>query len=383
MKEPGTEITTTFTAMKPISILAPCDPAEYHNGDNFAKTTRTTYNGINSSYRGFRLGYVVLKNDGTREYFSTDSIYCTGSGEKSVDVSFTVPEGAKQMWLIVAPSLKNYIQHKWDDNITNDDQWPYYFKLHNTDIGAKATVYAEPTIDGREIANVEFEYDCYYPSSTYDYYGTEVSISGNALAALGTAFQMATPTNDIASCIQTWSSGTVKEGTCKFYPCNPKTGTVVQAGSSANGYGHWFNAAGNVTDYNQGYIYSEMAPSTLTFSLGRYPNKVKNGDEYRIAQAIRYKKDGKTAQATFFFNIHITDSQYGASLKSITEHTVAPVEIKPGDVNLDGVVDISDIVAIINTMAGDPTFKDTADVNNDNNTDISDVVAVINIIAGL
>ena len=72
----------------------------------------------------------------------------------------------------------------------------------------------------------------------------------------------------------------------------------------------------------------------------------------------------------------------GAALKSITEHTVAPVEIIPGDVNLDGYVDISDIVAIINTIAGDQTYKDTADVNNDSNTNISDIVSVINIIAG-
>lgn len=54
---------------------------------------------------------------------------------------------------------------------------------------------------------------------------------------------------------------------------------------------------------------------------------------------------------------------------------------KKGDVNLDGKVDISDIVAIINTIAGDNTYKATADVNSDNNIDISDIVAVINIIA--
>ena len=52
-----------------------------------------------------------------------------------------------------------------------------------------------------------------------------------------------------------------------------------------------------------------------------------------------------------------------------------------GDVNLDGNIDISDIVAIINTIAGDTTYKDTADVNEDKNIDISDIVAVINIIA--
>ena len=52
-----------------------------------------------------------------------------------------------------------------------------------------------------------------------------------------------------------------------------------------------------------------------------------------------------------------------------------------GDVNRDGKVDISDIVAIINQIAGTATYAD-ADVNNDKGVDISDIVAVINIIAG-
>ncbi len=55
---------------------------------------------------------------------------------------------------------------------------------------------------------------------------------------------------------------------------------------------------------------------------------------------------------------------------------------KKGDVNQDGKVDISDIVAVINTIAGDTTYKSTADVNEDTNIDISDIVAIINIIAG-
>ena len=54
---------------------------------------------------------------------------------------------------------------------------------------------------------------------------------------------------------------------------------------------------------------------------------------------------------------------------------------KPGDVNCDGETDISDIVAIINHIAGTARFS-SADVNNDKAVDISDIVAVINIIAG-
>ena len=73
---------------------------------------------------------------------------------------------------------------------------------------------------------------------------------------------------------------------------------------------------------------------------------------------------------------------------------IAPVNIDPylpvevieqprplrGDVNQDGKVDISDIVAIINQIAGTATYAN-ADVNDDGKVDISDIVAVINIIA--
>ena len=52
-----------------------------------------------------------------------------------------------------------------------------------------------------------------------------------------------------------------------------------------------------------------------------------------------------------------------------------------GDVNEDKSVDINDVVAIINHMAGTTSFK-YANVNHDANVDINDVVAVINIMAG-
>lgn len=51
-----------------------------------------------------------------------------------------------------------------------------------------------------------------------------------------------------------------------------------------------------------------------------------------------------------------------------------------GDVNLDNKVDISDIVAVINQIAGTAHYKN-ANVNGDTGVDISDIVAVINIIA--
>ena len=65
--------------------------------------------------------------------------------------------------------------------------------------------------------------------------------------------------------------------------------------------------------------------------------------------------------------------------KEIVEDLPLPME---GDVNRDGAVDISDIVAVINTIAGDSTNLPRADVNKDGKTDISDIVSIINLIAG-
>ncbi len=53
-----------------------------------------------------------------------------------------------------------------------------------------------------------------------------------------------------------------------------------------------------------------------------------------------------------------------------------------GDVNEDGIVNINDVVAVINQMAGIATWQ-YADVNNDNMININDVVSIINIMAGI
>ncbi len=55
-----------------------------------------------------------------------------------------------------------------------------------------------------------------------------------------------------------------------------------------------------------------------------------------------------------------------------------------GDVNADGVVDVADIAAVIDVMAGkgNSVTKATADVNGDNNVDVADIAAVIDVMAG-
>ena len=312
--ESGTLVNTRFTALPAMSKLAPGDPAETMNGETqWGKSTRTTYvKPTNASKRGFRLGYVALLDDGTRQYFQQDSVYCETNTLKSCDVSMTVPDGTRQLWLIVVPAPSTYINHKWDENANNDDQWPYRFSLEGTTLGSKAQVYVASEIDGRDVADVTLTYDVWLPKlNTYD--AVSVSISGKAQALLGTAFQMAA--TDISDKMQTWTSAGPAEGRVMFYPLNPKTMARTNRGSTANGYGHWFNASGTASDYGSGYLYSEFAPGSLTFSIGQYPGKLSVGQTYTIGQALRYKQSAdKEATARFIFRVNITDSKYGAEL---------------------------------------------------------------------
>ena len=104
-----------------------------------------------------------------------------------------------------------------------------------------------------------------------------------------------------------------------FYAANAD-GTLAKSNSTANGYGHWFNASGKVSAYGSGYVYSEFNPSTLTFDLGQYPGRCSVGTTYTIRQALRYKKSAtESATAMFVFNITIgaTGTAASSSLTSI------------------------------------------------------------------
>jgi hypothetical protein len=96
----------------------------------------------------------------------------------------------------------------------------------------------------------------------------------------------------------------------KFYGVN-SDGTLVSA-TTANGYGHWFNAAGNVCTFVSGAtgenrIFSELNATSFAFSLGQYPGRCKAGDVYRVRQALVYTPEpGKQFTATFELNITIT-----------------------------------------------------------------------------
>lgn len=338
----GTEISTDFTSLKSTATLANGDPVQYFNGEskfvNFA-TSKKFYNcysatGNKATYnkRGFRLGYVALLNDGTRQYLYEDKVYCADgtSGNCTETVSAVVPEGTKRLFLVVVPAPSVYHQHKWDNDtqntpdqiIANDDQWPYTVEFNGTNISGVANI-----SDDLPISDATITYDVYFKKDATAHSGTTFKIEGEAAAALGTAFQM--QANEVGSKFAGWTSSGPKSGQVMFYGVNAN-GNISNSGSSANGYGHWFDASGNKCAYASGYLYSEFDNNSMTFTIGQYPNRLTSGKNYTIRQAMKYNDGTKTAQVTFIFNVHVSTTQTGAELSGVKQSDIitgiTPVE---------------------------------------------------------
>lgn len=306
----GAEISTEFTSLPNGAPLPGGDAKQYFDGEKFTTANVSTYN-TNAKYasRGFHLGYVALMNDGSRRYFYDDDVYCANadaSTEATGVAKCVVPDGVEKLFLVVSPSPSEYIQHKWDENITNDDQWPYTIEFNGTNIYGAATI-----ADSIPISDAEIAYDVYFPASASVYQSISLKVEGTAASVLGTALQM--EASGLGSALKTWNSDGPADGQAMFYAVNAD-GNISNTASSANGYGHWFNAAGNRSDYGSGFVFSEFDANNLTFSLGQYPGKLSNGSNYTIRQAVKYQKNGKTAVVKFVFNIHVTSEKTGYEL---------------------------------------------------------------------
>lgn len=78
-----------------------------------------------SSIAGWRWGVVEIKNDST-------PIYGEISKDKEGVKTFTSHSDVKELWLIVTGAPTEHVNHVWDDNSANDENFPYKVKFENT-----------------------------------------------------------------------------------------------------------------------------------------------------------------------------------------------------------------------------------------------------------
>lgn len=285
----GTTVSVNFTALAPGSNLLGGDPKQYVNGETqYATTTATKYNAATyASRRGFRLGFVAYLRNGTRQYFGGDQVLCTGTGESTTTISCTVPSNTSKLFMIVVPALTSYIRHNWDENVSNDDMWPYRFVINNTTLGSAATVTnVQETQEGdTEIRTYTYDVERY---TNKGYAGETINIAdmSNALSWLG---------------ISDVSSATT-------YFINGSDGSKVA--NAMNTYDGWCDATGNACSWgSSACLCAKFTPATSNdLWICTMPgNDGTSGITYTATWALYYESGTTKKQVNFTFNVTMVD----------------------------------------------------------------------------
>lgn len=287
----GTVVTTAFTGLTPGTALAGSDPGRYKDGEN--TKTKTTYNPSEASRAGWRYGYVALLDNGERVYGDMNSAL-------SANVEFTVPEGCERLWFVVLGAPSSYKAHAWDENESNDDQWPYTVKFSNTDLLGNITIDENATPK-----DLTLTYNLSFPAtSAGDYTGKRVNLNSNGditKVAQALAMQPATISSNLLA-----SNEAAKEGKIAVAAVQKQGAVIYQ--TTANGYGFWFDSQGNVTTWgsdNDSKLFVEFTANNFEFNIGQFPGKCQPGDTYSVKDAFVYTKDGTLYKVTFVFNVTI------------------------------------------------------------------------------
>jgi hypothetical protein len=130
-----------------------------------------------------------------------------------------------------------------------------------------------------------------YETVNTEYKALEVFVNENVLcSALGVASASAIVTG-------------INNKTISFVGVNADS-TLYTTGYTANSYGHWFDANGNVCNWRgtDCSIYSEWyGAAPISFSIGQFVSGIEAGDKFTIRQA--FVKGDKTAILTFKIRI--------------------------------------------------------------------------------
>ena len=121
------KVSATIEGLVPGSALAAGDPGTVVDGDGNAKSTVTSYNKQSNQQSDYRYGFVAITKDGKSHYGEMHK-------GKSGTASYEVPGNTERLYLCVLAAPDQYNRNAWDDDETNDEQWPYRVKFSGTDI---------------------------------------------------------------------------------------------------------------------------------------------------------------------------------------------------------------------------------------------------------
>ncbi len=256
----------------------------------------TGYRNLNATKAGWRYGLVAYTSKGERVY--SDMMSEANDGVASI----TVPEGCTNLWMVVMGAPKSYWRHAWDDNTSNDEQWPYAVRFEGTAPLGVTRHYDEfPEDYARHDTTVVINASLVYSSGSYS--SVRVQYDTDAISealGLSTAQLQTIKRND----------NTSNKGDIRFAGVNSngKTMNFSTTTSTSNDgcYGHWFTTSGNVCGYdNTAAIFAEMYPEKYGCYVGQYPGRLTKGKTYVIRQAVVYTHtDGQQYKA--IMEVHLS-----------------------------------------------------------------------------
>ena len=177
---------------------------------------------------------------------------------------------------------------------------------------------------------------------------------------------------------------------------NPQTGRQITADATAwkgiaiayscEGTAYLELGLGESLDSQLGYALplakleksSEVTFVRIPWSQFKQPDwgmgKIEIKDAVKSLAAVKFQMRGSQYQTE--------PVSYHFKITAIGSYDM-PEQKASGDVNSDGSIDVADIAAVIDVMAGKSLqYKDKADVNGDNNVDVADIASIIDKMAG-
>lgn len=286
----GTIVKAHVRALAPGSALASGDTGEQRDGDNKTVAHVATYNRQANTSSDYRFCFVAVK-DG-------EATYGTMTHSADGSAAMTVPAGIDHLYLMVCATPTTYNRHAWNDDESDDEQWPYEVSFTGTNVKGYINIDedADPT-------DVSLSYNVACNAGSSDYVLGTIDLSANGgMEKIATAFAMQ-PAAITASMVSPANGTTGKpaEGTIVLGLLQPD-GTISYSYTANAGF--YVKANGAQGSWSDGDpLWFEYAKDSFTLTYGHYPGKSVAGTKYVVKPVFVYTEGGRQYKATITLNM--------------------------------------------------------------------------------
>lgn len=296
MTSAGQTVKVKVDALNPGSALAAKDAGSIVNGDGAIVGATKNYNNQSNNTSNFRFGYVAIV--GGQPQYSAMTKGANGTA------TYNVPADATELYFVIMGAPDTYNRVPWNDNETDDEQWPYTITLEGSDVYG----YYEPSMPEYEKVDantLNVSYDLSVDPNDGEWVAGGLNLMSTEMSEfLGVAF------NEMAGLMDVPHAGVaVEKIDGKIVVFNRNADGSLSNMPTAND-GYWVTPEGTAVDYGDATIYYEISGINVTLgkkgavgapgeTMVMHPVFVytNGGVEKTVNITINYKFRGEPARA--------------------------------------------------------------------------------------